>query len=86
MYQLICKRAIVRESRMLFKNGLLVATRSSSSGKSYTERMAETGRPVSPHVTIYSFPVVALSSIANRVTGTMLSFGLSRLVSCHQGQ
>ena len=37
--------------------------------------MAKTGRPVSPHVTIYSFPVAALSSITNRVTGVTLSFG-----------
>mmetsp|Transcript_10360 Transcript_10360/g.14644 ORF Transcript_10360/g.14644 Transcript_10360/m.14644 type:complete len:126 (+) Transcript_10360:369-746(+) len=37
--------------------------------------MNKTGRPVSPHVTIYSFPVTALSSISNRVTGVTLSFG-----------
>jgi succinate dehydrogenase (ubiquinone) cytochrome b560 subunit len=33
------------------------------------------GRPVSPHVTIYAFPVAALASITNRVTGCALSFG-----------
>jgi len=43
--------------------------------ENYTSRMAATRRPVSPHVTIYSFPVAALTSIANRVTGTALSFG-----------
>jgi succinate dehydrogenase (ubiquinone) cytochrome b560 subunit len=37
--------------------------------------MKRTGRPVSPHVTIYAFPVTALSSITNRVTGCALSFG-----------
>jgi succinate dehydrogenase (ubiquinone) cytochrome b560 subunit len=37
--------------------------------------MKETGRPVSPHVTIYAFPVGAISSITNRVTGCALSFG-----------
>jgi succinate dehydrogenase (ubiquinone) cytochrome b560 subunit len=37
--------------------------------------MKKTGRPVSPHVTIYAFPITALSSIANRVTGVALSFG-----------
>lgn len=41
--------------------------------------MQNTGRPVSPHVTIYSFPIGALSSIANRVTGTALSFGAAGL-------
>ena len=37
--------------------------------------MKETGRPVSPHVTIYQFPIGALSSITNRVTGVCLSLG-----------
>jgi len=35
--------------------------------------MKRTGRPVSPHVTIYAFPVAAISSITNRVTGCALS-------------
>ena len=33
----------------------------------YSERQAKLGRPVSPHVTIYAFPVVALSSITVRL-------------------
>ncbi len=33
------------------------------------------GRPISPHVNIYKFPVPAISSITNRVTGTALSVG-----------
>ena len=37
--------------------------------------MSKTGRPVSPHVTIYSFPIAALTSITNRVTGIALSVG-----------
>jgi succinate dehydrogenase (ubiquinone) cytochrome b560 subunit len=37
--------------------------------------MKNTGRPVSPHVMIYSFPIAALASITNRVTGCALSFG-----------
>jgi succinate dehydrogenase (ubiquinone) cytochrome b560 subunit len=41
--------------------------------------MKETGRPVSPHVTIYAFPIGALSSITNRVTGCVLSFGAAGL-------
>lgn len=45
--------------------------------ESYTERMAKKGRPVSPHVEIYRFPTVAISSITNRVTGVMLSIGVS---------
>ncbi|KAF0683971.1 Aste57867_24052 [Aphanomyces stellatus] len=42
---------------------------------SYTERQARLGRPVSPHVEIYAFPITALSSIANRVSGIALSGG-----------
>jgi len=45
----------------------------------YTTRMKKTGRPVSPHVTIYSFPVTALTSITNRVTGVALAFGAAGL-------
>ena len=41
--------------------------------------MKETGRPVSPHVTIYSFPIGAVSSITNRVTGVVLSLGCAGL-------
>lgn len=41
--------------------------------------MKKTGRPVSPHLTIYSFPIGALSSITNRVTGCTLSFGAAGL-------
>jgi hypothetical protein len=43
--------------------------------ETYTEKQAKKGRPVSPHVTIYKFPVTALSSITNRVTGVILSVG-----------
>lgn len=41
--------------------------------------MKKTGRPVSPHVTIYAFPVGAISSITNRVTGVALSMGAAGL-------
>jgi succinate dehydrogenase (ubiquinone) cytochrome b560 subunit len=41
--------------------------------------MKKTGRPVSPHVTIYAFPVGAISSITNRVTGCALSVGCAGL-------
>ena len=41
--------------------------------------MKDSGRPVSPHVTIYTFPMAALTSITNRVTGCMLSFGAAGL-------
>ena len=50
----------------------LVVTREMAT---YTDRQNEKGRPVSPHVTIYAFPVVALSSITVRVTGGILAVG-----------
>lgn len=34
---------------------------------------------MSPHVTIYAFPIAALSSITNRVTGVALSVGCAGL-------
>jgi len=43
--------------------------------ESYTESQAKKGRFVSPHVTIYKFPITALSSITNRVTGVFLTIG-----------
>ena len=46
-----------------------------TNSESYTQKQDKTGRPVSPHVTIYKFPPSALSSIANRVTGVALSVG-----------
>ncbi len=48
-------------------------------GETYSERMAKKGRPVSPHVQIYKFPTGAISSITNRVTGVMLSIGVSAI-------
>jgi succinate dehydrogenase (ubiquinone) cytochrome b560 subunit len=45
-------------------------------GVAYTELPSNKKRPVSPHVTIYAFPVIALSSITNRVTGAMLCAGV----------
>ena len=48
---------------------------------SYTERQKKTGRPLSPHVSVYvkagTFPTIAISSILNRATGVSLSLGLA---------
>eukprot|EP00943_MAST-04B_sp_MAST-4B-sp1_P006652 g6652.t1 len=47
----------------------------------YTERQEKTGRPLSPHVSVYvnagTFPTIAISSILNRATGVSLSMGLA---------
>jgi len=37
---------------------------------------AKVERPVSPHVTIYSQPIPAVSSITNRVSGVLLTIGM----------
>ncbi|CEG45148.1 succinate dehydrogenase cytochrome b subunit [Plasmopara halstedii] len=44
------------------------------SSESYSAAQAALGRPVSPHVEIYKFPVTAISSIANRFAGMGMSF------------
>jgi succinate dehydrogenase (ubiquinone) cytochrome b560 subunit len=49
--------------------------------QNYPERMNRTGRPVSPHPTIYAFHITALSSITNRVTGCALTFGAAGVAS-----
>merc|ERR1711998_355247 len=43
---------------------------------SYSEKQEKLGRPVSPHVFIYAWPPVAISSITNRFTGVGLSIGM----------
>jgi succinate dehydrogenase (ubiquinone) cytochrome b560 subunit len=40
-----------------------------------SQQKGPSGRPISPHVTIFKFPITALSSITNRVTGVALSVG-----------
>jgi len=43
----------------------------------YSERMDQTGRPISPHVFIYKFPTIAISSIMMRISGGVLTVGTS---------
>ena len=54
---------------------------SSLMNQNYPEQMNRTGRPVSPHPTIYAFHITALSSITNRVTGCALTFGAAGVAS-----
>lgn len=42
--------------------------------------MSESGRPLSPHLTIYRWPITMTLSILHRATGILLSFGLLVLV------
>lgn len=68
-------RAAARLAAPRCPAALGMARRMQSSTPSYTERMNATGRPLSPHVTIYAFPAGALSSITVRITGMLLCAG-----------
>ncbi len=74
-------RSVVQTQSKLMKSVGKTGVRSLAS-ETYTEKQAKKGRPVSPHVTIYKFPVVALSSITNRVTGVILSGGKEDFFIC----
>lgn len=39
--------------------------------------MDKTGRPISPHVFIYRFPTIAISSVMVRITGAAATFGFA---------
>lgn len=41
--------------------------------------MADSGRPISPHVFMYDFPIVAVSSIMVRITGLLMTIGCAGL-------
>ena len=43
---------------------------------SHIEKNEKLGRPVSPHVTIYAFPLAAWTSVGHRVTGALLTLGM----------
>jgi len=63
--------------RQLIKRPLQVRTLSSNSDKlPFSERMKSKKRIISPHVDIYAFPVTAISSITNRITGVGLWGGM----------
>jgi succinate dehydrogenase cytochrome b556 subunit len=44
--------------------------------KSHSEKNATRGRPLSPHVLVYAFPLAAIASITHRVTGFGLTVGV----------
>jgi succinate dehydrogenase (ubiquinone) cytochrome b560 subunit len=70
-------KSAVRNHGGVFRPMTIISKSSAEEYKkqNYTARMNKTGRPVSPHVQIYSFPIAALSSITVRITGMMLSIG-----------
>ncbi|KAJ0412723.1 hypothetical protein ATCC90586_002353 [Pythium insidiosum] len=66
----VAKKSVVTSSKT-------VAKAMSTSATPYTERQARLGRPVSPHVTIYRFPITAVSSVTNRFTSVGLTAGFA---------
>lgn len=75
-----CSATARARASLVLARGLASSSGSSAAAEvkpSYSERMAKTGRPVSPHVTVYRFPIVSISSITNRVTGVLLSVGVT---------
>eukprot|EP00938_MAST-03A_sp_MAST-3A-sp1_P000500 g500.t1 len=68
MLSLIAKRAARRHTELV--RPTVVATRGMCDIKSKHP-------VVSPHVTIYAFPVAAITSVTNRITGGALWVGLS---------
>lgn len=42
--------------------------------------MSNNGRPLSPHLSIYRWPITMVSSILHRITGVAMSFGFIVLV------
>jgi succinate dehydrogenase (ubiquinone) cytochrome b560 subunit len=51
----------------------------STTAEKWKEKNEKSGRPISPHVLIYKFPIAAITSIVNRGTGLALSGGLEAL-------
>jgi len=66
-------------SNPLFKSLIFVSKRNITVVPTDLEQIKEqkrmTKRPISPHVTIYKFPLPALTSITTRITGVGLTIG-----------
>lgn len=73
----ITRSPLLRLNSRVARLGSAKAASAEAVKELYSERMAKTGRPVSPHVTVYAFPIVSISSITNRVTGVILSAGIT---------
>jgi succinate dehydrogenase (ubiquinone) cytochrome b560 subunit len=74
----LSKQSFQRAARLQATRSMTILSKSSGEEykkMNYTSRMKNSGRPVSPHVTVYNFPIAAVASITNRVTGCVLSFG-----------
>ena len=73
---MLCNKFLLNQK--IFKSSFVNIAKASTSTKpelSYSEKQEKLGRPLSPHVTIYKFPISATTSILNRITGVALSVG-----------
>jgi succinate dehydrogenase (ubiquinone) cytochrome b560 subunit len=83
---LFSKRLMAPSRNMMMNKSVILRQFSAiPTDETYTDKMIKKGRPVSPHVTIYRFPVVAISSITNRVTGALLSVGVTGIAALSLG-
>jgi len=80
--------ALQRIARSSFQNTLrshaarsaILTAHSGSLQPSYTRQMCDIKskhKVLSPHVTIYAFPVAAITSVTNRITGGLLWIGVT---------
>lgn len=60
-------------SKKLASRAVVPTLARATSTEGYSATQAALGRPISPHVEIYKFPVTAISSIANRFAGVGMS-------------
>ncbi len=74
-------RGTVTGLQVLSRSPVALATRTLATLPSDASAEAKPNRPLSPHVSIYRFPLPALTSITNRATGGALTAGTYNLPS-----
>lgn len=73
---LFAVRGTVTGLQVLSRSPVALATRTLATLPSDASTEAKPNRPLSPHVSIYRFPLPALTSITNRATGGALTAGI----------
>jgi hypothetical protein len=78
---LFAVRGTITGLQVLSRSPVALATRTLATLPSDASTEAKPNRPLSPHVSIYRFPLPALTSITNRATGGALTAGTYDLAS-----
>lgn len=73
--KMLVSQGLSQSRRLAVAKPLKIARNSSQSYNSFGANRSRPERPVSPHVTIYDFPLPAITSILHRVTGVGLAVG-----------